>query len=87
MDEIDAAPKPKEKEFKRYLESCSNNNFVMIEAVMYGGMEVSRRIDGRTHPLDEMLQINYGDRESRLRAITERWSLHRFLAAGIKAYK
>jgi serine/threonine protein kinase len=83
--EIEAAPKPKREEFNKYLESCSDDELAIIEAVMYGGIDAWPT--GRAYPLDEMLESlrNY-TRQSRLDGITRKASA-RFFAAGIKAYK
>jgi len=87
MRKIESAPRPKSVAFKTYLETLSDDELALIEAVMYGGRDASTA-RGRAYPLEEMLeQFSKDSRESRLHAITGKGSLHVYLTAGIKAYK
>ncbi len=73
-------------DMRTFLESFSDNELALIEAVMYGGRDASTQ--GRAHPLEKMLeQLSMDTKESRIHAITDKGSLDIYLTAGIKAYK
>ncbi|OGL47883.1 MAG: hypothetical protein A2161_22735 [Candidatus Schekmanbacteria bacterium RBG_13_48_7] len=78
---------PKETVFRSYLESLSDDELALIDAVMYGGRD-AYSFGGRTYPLDEMLEESRkNSREILIYTITSKGPLIEYLTAGINAYK